>query len=249
MGVHLVLKLLDAAAPEAASTIYRSLMLDPDAVLRRLHVWQIVTGALLHDPNGIGHIFFNCFSIFIFGRYVEDWLGPRRYLAFLLASAVCASLAYLLFAVLGNRVYPMVGASGAAMGVLAYVALRMPNLTVMLFFVLPIKLWILALILIVLDLLGSLSVDSNVAHTAHLGGALYGWLYFRHAGRIEGLFGGVDRFFDRRRARQEKHRHEREAEMRVEIDRILDKVNREGMSALSDEERRFLKRAGERLRR
>jgi len=249
VGIHLVLRLLAAVSPEAAGEVYRALMLDPDAVLRRFYVWQIVTGALLHDPNGIGHILFNCFSLYIFGRFVEDWLGPRRYLGFLAASAVAASLAYLLFAVLGNRVYPMLGASGAVMGVLAYVALRAPNLTVLLFFVLPIRMWVLALGAIVLDLLGALSVDSNVAHTAHLGGALYGLLYFRYGARVEGLFGGVDRLFDQQRVRREKRRHEQEAEMRVEIDRILDKVNREGMTALTDEERRFLRKAGQKLRR
>jgi hypothetical protein len=92
------------------------------------------------------------------------------------------------------------------------------------------------------------SADS-VAHSAHLGGALYGFIYYRFVGEFDQLFAFMH---DRRRKRQERQlesqRRVRE-ELRGEVDRILDKVNREGMAALTEEEKRALKDASSRLRR
>jgi len=125
----------------------------------------------------------------------------------------------------------------------------MPHVTVMLFFVLPIKLWLLAVILILLDVIGLLSTSGSVAHAAHLGGALYGYLYFKFGSRVTGVFDAIDRFADKRQAERDLKVRRKEADLRREIDRILDKVNREGMAALSEEERRFLKEASGKLRR
>jgi histidinol dehydrogenase len=63
------------------------------------------------------------------------------------------------------------------------------------------------------------------------------------------MLGAIDRMADDRRRKQQERSREREADLRREIDRILDKVNREGMAALTDEERRFLKQASDKLRR
>jgi hypothetical protein len=93
----------------------------------------------------------------------------------------------------------MVGASGTVMGMLALVALWYPNLTVMFWGVLPMRMATLALILIGIDLLFVFSASGNVANSAHLGGALFGWLYYRFGGRVERLFREMDRRADRKR--------------------------------------------------
>ena len=246
VAIHLLMLVLRSMK---IYSVYNLLSLNPRDVIDHFYLWQIVTSAFLHDLDGFWHLFFNGFVIYIFGRYAEEWLGKRRYLLFLLGSAVTASLGYLLFAALGSSVNPVVGASGAATALIAYVALRVPHMTVMLFFVFRVQLWVLAVILILMDVIGLLSTSGNVAHAAHLGGALYGYLYFKFSSRVAGVFDAIDRFADKREAERDLKLRRKEADLRREIDRILDKVNREGMAALSEEERRFLKEASGKLRR
>jgi hypothetical protein len=124
-----------------------------------------------------------------------------------------------------------------------------PHTTVLVMFVLPVRLWVLAVATVALDLLGMLSLGSGVAHAAHLAGAVYAFVYHRTNGGVERLLGLVDRFAEGRRRERERRRGREEEDLRERIDGILDKVNREGMGALSEEEKRFLKRASERLRR
>lgn len=248
-AIHALLLLLRAVAPEAWSDVFGFLALQPDDVLRKLRLWQVVTGALLHSPTSILHLLFNCIAIWFFGSMIEQRVGSRRYLLFALCAALAASLGYLLFAILGSRVFPMVGASGAAMGMIVLAALWYPSTPILFMFFLPMPLWIAALVWVGLDLIGMLSIDSNIAHAAHLGGALYGWIYHRTNGGVERLLGAVDRFSERRRQERERRRGREDEELRGRVDDILDKVNREGLGSLSDDERRFLKKAGERLRR
>lgn len=244
--VHLVVVMSLRWGPE----LYLALSLNPEAVLQRFYVWQLVTATLVHDPYGIMHILFNGLIIWFFGRPVEMRLGTRRFLIFCLAAAVTASLAYLLLAVIESDVRPMVGASGACMGLLILVALWEPNQIVYAMMVLPVRMWVLAVILVFFDLIGAInsSGGGGVAHSAHLGGALYGWLFYRYGGGLEKIFGAIDRYADAHKEKRRQTRDRRDAEMRKEVDRILDKVNREGMAALSDQERRFLKEASGKLR-
>jgi len=248
LAIHLSMLILRAISWRAAAEVWHALSLQPYEVLHHFTIWQLLTGALLHDLSGIGHIFWNCFIIYIFGKIVEQRLGLKRFLLFALTSALAASLGYLLFAVFRSDIRPMVGASGAAMGMVVYLALWQPRMTILLFFVFPVQLWVLAVIAIVLDLFGALSTSGDIANTAHLAGALYGWIYYRYSGRIERVFGAIDHLADKRRFRKQVRRRQEEVELRREIDRILDKVNREGMAALSEQERRFLKKASGKLR-
>jgi len=246
-AVHLLLAILRSADYDAWLMVRTTLQLDPEAVLQRFHIWQLVTYAIVH--GGVWHLAFNCLMLFFFGRLAEQRMGLKRYLMFCLLATLAASLAYLFWMVLRTQLWPMLGASGLAMGLTVLAACWYPRMTVLVFFVVPMQLWILAVILVVLDLMQALSLTSDIAHTAHLGGALYGFLYFRYGDRIEGVFGAIDRYAEKRqreRARREQHV---QAELRKEVDRILDKVNRDGMSALTEEERRFLKDASDRLKR
>ncbi|MCZ6786977.1 MAG: rhomboid family intramembrane serine protease [Planctomycetota bacterium] len=248
VAIHALVVLSKSMAPAAFDWIQTYLYLSPDDVLRNFYVWQLVTAALLHDPDGLMHILFNSLMIFFMGRMVEQRLGLRRYLWFCLLAAVSASVVYILWAIFMQVRVPMVGASGTVMGMLALVALWYPTLTVMVWGVLPMKMATLALILIGIDLLFVFSTSGNVANSAHLGGALFGWLYYRYGGRVQHVFSEMDRRADRKRAHKEQRRVVEADKMRREVDRILDKVNREGLSALTEAERRYLERAGKRLR-
>ena len=179
---------------------------------------------------------------------VEQRVGMKRYLVFCLGATVAASFLYLAWALVRDDVTPMLGASGAVMGLVALSALWYPRLTVHFLGLIPVQLWVLAVVFILLDVFGALDTAGGVAHSAHLGGALYGWLYFRYAANMGSLFGKIDDYVDNRKRKKHRKAQARESELRAEVDRILDKVNRDGMAALSDKEKRFLKDASDRLR-
>ncbi|MHC4974439.1 MAG: rhomboid family intramembrane serine protease [Planctomycetota bacterium] len=248
VAIHVLMAILAAASESTYYAVRHILLLDPEYVLKKFYVWQLVTYALLHAQDTIWHVAFNALMIFFFGRMVEQRLGLKRYLYFCLAATVCSSLAFLAESVIRDQIHPMLGASGCAMGLTILAACWYPRTTVLVFFVIPAPLWALAAILVVVDFVTMLSMPGGIAHSAHLGGALYGFLYFKYGGRIEGVFRSIDAMADKQRAKKEQQRSAREADLRREVDRILDKVNREGMAALTKEERRFLKEASEKLR-
>ena len=201
----------------------------------------------LHD-SGIFHIGINCLMLYWWGKEVERRLGRRRYLLFLLGSVVAGSLAYLSWSLMTLITTPMMGFSAAVLGVVVLQALWNPMQPVSLFGVFPMKLWHVAAIFVGLDVLMLLDTHSETAHAAHLGGALFGYLYFKYGGRFRSVFNALEQRAARKERERERASEHKEREMREELDRILDKVNREGMPALSDEEKRFLKRASDRLR-
>ena len=243
--IHVLQVFLHRASPEAHRSFMNLFELNPEFVLQRFWIWQLATGGVLHVD--MWHLLWNWITIFFFGRRVEQRLGVKRFLVFALAANICASLAYLMWSVVLDSVTPALGASGAAMGMITLAALWYPRVTVLLW-VIPMQLWVLATILVFMDVIGALERVGGIAHSAHLGGALYGFLYFRYASKMSGVFGAIDRYADTKRHKKQRKVQRKELEMREELDRILDKVNREGMTALSSAERKFLKEASDRLR-
>lgn len=246
LGIQLLWTVVGVASPTGWRAVAELFLLYPERALKGLYVWQLVTCALFHAD--FWHLAFNGLVIFFFGRMVEQRLGVRRYVYFCLAAAVTSSLAFLLESALLDQINPMLGASGIAMGFLLLAALWYPRTTVLLFFVLPMPLWVVAGLCVVMELIMLLELQGGIAHSAHLGGALYALLYHQYGHRFAQVFRSIDRMAEKQRQRKERLTREREAELRREVDRILDKVNREGMAALSDEERRFLKEASAKLR-
>jgi membrane associated rhomboid family serine protease len=125
------------------------------------------------------HILFNMFGLFMFGRILENVWGAKRFLFFYLACGVGAAAAHLLmqFALGGNA--SAVGASGAVMGVFVAFAYLFPNTELMIVPIpIPIKAKWICLVYILLDLFGGIGQlqGDNIAHFAHLGGALTGFL-------------------------------------------------------------------------
>ncbi len=142
--------------------------------------WQVGTYAFLH--GGIGHLFFNMLGLWMFGSELERLWGPKRYLQFLLASVLTAAAAQLLFAALVGSGNPTVGASGGLFGLLLAFGMLFPNRIIMpLFPPIPMKAkYFVALfggLEIVLGVFGS---STGIAHFAHLGGMLGGFLMLRY---------------------------------------------------------------------
>jgi membrane associated rhomboid family serine protease len=138
--------------------------------------YQIFTHMFTHA--NLGHIFFNMFSLWMFGRILENVWGPKKFLIFYLVCGIGAAAVHLAVQYFFGGYSYAVGASGAIMGVLVGFAYLFPNTELMLLFPpIPIKAKWLILIMIGFDLFSGLGQTSDgVAHWAHLGGAAVGFI-------------------------------------------------------------------------
>lgn len=153
------------------------------------HWWQPVTHMFMH--GGFWHIFFNMYTLVMFGMVVERVLGTQKYLIFyfvtgLGAAALHTGVEWLQLTYMGGGAgilyTPMVGASGAIFGVLVAFAMLYPEARLTLIFppvTLDAKWWVIIFIGIEL-VTGITGTAMGIAHFAHLGGALFGWLLIRY---------------------------------------------------------------------
>jgi membrane associated rhomboid family serine protease len=213
-------------------------------------LWQPVTYMLMHD--GIWHILINLLILWFFGREVEYFIGPAAFaklyvLAGMLGGAIWLTLNF------HAQAY-LVGASAAVIGCIIAFATLFPNreVTLLVFFVLPVtlKAKYIALIAIAFDVFPILThAQGNVAHLAHLGGALLGYIYIKGLGYgvTPRWLGGLQTVEEKLRTRSEaappKKNLTREEFIRQEVDPILDKISREGMQSLTKHERQILESA------
>lgn len=166
---------------------------DPDALAPAFMPWQLVTYAFLH--GGLLHIAFNMLALVMFGAPLEYTWGERRFLAYYLVSVVGAGLCQLLvgsYALThGAEAYPTIGASGGVFGLLLAYGMLFPNQRVMLLFPpIPMRARTLVIVYGLFELgVGVTGLQPGVAHFAHLGGMLFGWLLIRYW-RGQPPFGG-----------------------------------------------------------
>ncbi|MCB1899290.1 MAG: rhomboid family intramembrane serine protease [Rhodocyclaceae bacterium] len=142
--------------------------------------WQLFTYSLLH--GSVGHIFFNMFAVYMFGSDLERLWGGRRFALTWLASVLSAALLQILVGSLMGAQAPVVGASGGVFGLLLCYGLLFPDRRLMLLIPpIPIRARNFVLIYGAIELfLGVSGLQPGVAHFAHLGGMLGGWLMLRH---------------------------------------------------------------------
>jgi len=240
------------------SPLYMLLTLFPPAVLGMDNVWLVqmpfrpwtaFTYMFLHA--GIGHLLFNMLGLFFFGGRLETKLGARRFLMLYFLSGVGAAA----FSFLFSWQSPVVGASGAVYGILAGYAMFWPREKIYIYGVIPVQARVLALILVVVSLYSGVSGSgSGTAHFAHLGGLLVGAAYLRmltfnqEKGKREfqrkvnqtPSSGMADGEVVRRWAAMNvSGLHEIN---RSEVEKLLARVNGDGLRSLSMEERQFLDR-------
>jgi membrane associated rhomboid family serine protease len=142
--------------------------------------WQVVSYSFLH--GSITHLFFNMLGLWMFGSELERLWGPKRFMQFFFASVLTAALVQLLMAVLTDSQAPTVGASGGLFGLLLAFGMTFPNRIIMpLFPPIPMKAKFFVMLFGGLELLfGVTGTLQGVAHFAHLGGMLGGFLMIRY---------------------------------------------------------------------
>jgi membrane associated rhomboid family serine protease len=231
-------------------------------------VWRLLTSVFLHSEMNPLHVIFNMLVLWWTGRQLEERYGAKEFLTFYLTAGVVANLVNLAAQAAG--VVPMyrgLGASGAVTAALVVYAFLYPHHRILVMFVIPMPVWGAVVLYVVLDMLGALGarVDRGepVGYIVHLGGALFGAVYY-----LTDL--QLTRFLPGRSGRGQSHRQPR---LRVvppdepddsadtdepppprppagdliedRVDRLLEKVSRHGQESLTPEERELLFRAGE----
>jgi len=144
-------------------------------------IWQLVSYAFLH--GSLGHLFFNMLALYMFGSEVERLFGPRFYLQYYFASVVTAALCHLVVSSwAGGPPIPTVGASGGVYGLLLAYGIYFPRRTVMLLFPpIPMPARVFVTLFAALELwFGVTGTLSGIAHFAHLGGMLGGFLMIQY---------------------------------------------------------------------
>jgi membrane associated rhomboid family serine protease len=144
-------------------------------------VWQIATYGFLHADWW--HLFFNMFAVFMFGSQLEMLFGQRWYLTYFLVCIFSAAVLHLVVAaVLNAPPYPTIGASGGVFGLLLAFGMYFPRRRIMLLFPpIPMPAWVFVTLFGLLELfLGVTGFAPGVAHFAHLGGMVGGYLMIRH---------------------------------------------------------------------
>ncbi|MCQ2169866.1 MAG: rhomboid family intramembrane serine protease [Bacteroidales bacterium] len=140
------------------------------------HWWQFITYMYMH--GGFWHILFNMYTLYIFGCVVENIIGTKKFITFYTICGVGAAALHLLVQSLTNDFAPTVGASGSIYGVLIAFAILFPESRLTLLFP-PVTLsakWMVIIFAVIELTTGITGAAANVAHFAHLGGMLIGWL-------------------------------------------------------------------------
>ncbi|MCX7880431.1 MAG: rhomboid family intramembrane serine protease [Ignavibacteria bacterium] len=168
-------------------------------------IWQLITYQFIH--GGIFHLFFNLFALWMFGIELESIWGSRKFLTFYLLSGIGAGLFQLFIAPIFSEPLPTIGASGSVFGVLVAFGFTFPDRPVFMF---PIFIPIPAKFFVILYaglafILGITGSAGNVAHIAHLGGAITGFFLLKFGDQI-GLYSAVDRITGGSRRHFEIHR-------------------------------------------
>jgi len=253
--------------------IYSWLALSVDG-LRHGYVWQLITFQFLHAPlsnGGIFHLLGNLFTIYIFGRAVEDAIGKASFVKMYLLSGVIGGLLQMA----GGLILPIrfgssvVGASAGAFGLVAAFATLFPQQPLSLFFI-PVEfrartlLWV-SIVISIVGMLMPPSERINVAHCAHLGGILTGLVYIRWLTSVQKPLKLWQPFQPKAPKRELVKVQSRKPQLwqrpkpveteelppaefiTKEVDPILDKISAHGIQSLTQRERQILEAARARI--
>ena len=241
----------------------------PYLVTHKLFVWQFFTHMFLH--GNMGHIFWNMFGLWMFGSELENNWGSKDFLQYYIICGIGGGILVWItsFVGLSNPIAPTIGASGAIFGILAAYGMMWPDRMIFVLGILPMRAINFVIIFGILNLMQGLTgTGGGIAVFAHVGGGVTGFIYLKFGWRIMAytdvwwkriresfraqskgfkvVDGGRKSKGSGSRSSSDKTPH---PDLRGEVDRILDKIAREGMDGLSDRERRILEDASKKRKR
>lgn len=217
----------------------------PAAILEKFWLWQVVTYAFLH--GGVFHWLFNMLVVWMFGRELEVRWGTAEFVRFFFITSVGAALCVI--AAGPHSAIPTIGSSGAVFGMLVAFAMLFPNATMYLYFVVPVKAWQAAALFGFIEIFAAMQGGGH-APFAHLGGMVVGFLYLRFSGQVliplKKFFRSLSAWFGRKRGDvREGSRvelHEVTDDLVKEVDRILEKILKQGVESLTPSEKKMMEK-------
>ena len=238
--INIAVFLLTFLIPPVGALIFHWFSVYPATLGMSLQLWRQITYQFIHAD--LGHVFWNMFILFFLGPMLELlWVG-KKFLTFYLVCGAMGGLLYPMLAIVGwLDVAYLVGASGSILGMLAAGAILFPNTMVLVFFVFPVRLVFVTLILAGISIITLLRPDqfSNAGgEAAHLGGMAAGAIYVFFKGRLPKFK------LKTRPGRWEKQMAEKR-DLQLELDRILQKVHDTGIHSLTRSEKKVLQQATE----
>jgi membrane associated rhomboid family serine protease len=214
--------------------------------------WTPLTYMFMHA--GWMHILFNMLWLYWFGQIFEEYLGKKRTLGLYIMGGLAGAFLFVLsFNTIpafthANAAYlsVMVGASASVMAIIVATATLLPDYTISLIFIGPVRLKWLALFFVIIDFLGISGLNAG-GEISHLGGALLGYLYISQLQKGNDWIGNIAKLFKARPklkvVSKNTSRNPLAVPRQEEIDVILDKISRSGYDSLSKQEKEILFRA------
>ncbi|MFW5915989.1 MAG: rhomboid family intramembrane serine protease, partial [Bacteroidota bacterium] len=226
--------------------------------------WTLLTYMFLHES--FFHILFNLLWLYVFGRIFLMYLNEKKLLSVYLVGGLAGAALY----ILSFNIFPAfrdvvtlsfaLGASASVMAIVIAISVYVPDFSINLLLLGPVKLKYIALFTIILDVLSIPSSNSG-GHIAHLGGALFGYLYISQYRKGKIITKGFDRFMDelfslfkpkpKFKVTHKQHRPKTDIEYNKEkakrqerINKILEKISKKGYESLTKEEKEILFKAG-----
>jgi membrane associated rhomboid family serine protease len=210
----------------------------PDQVLHHYWLWQPFTYLFLH--GGIFHWLFNMLVLWMFGAELERRWGTVEFLKYFFITGLGAAACVL--ALTPHSTTPTIGASGSVFGLIVAFAVLFPDAVLYLYFLIPMKVWQAAVLFAIIELFAGFAGGGvGISRFAHLGGMLAGYLYLRYSGglaiEVKSWLRGLQR-----RPTPPVELHEVTDELVDRVDRILDKVLKQGVESLTAEEKSIMDR-------
>ncbi|MBL7885995.1 MAG: rhomboid family intramembrane serine protease [Flavobacterium sp.] len=228
--------------------------------------WSMVSYSFFH--SGIMHLLFNMLMLYYVGRLFITFFTQKQLLGVYLLGAIFSSsvfiVSYAFLPALTTISTQMIGASGSVMAILFATTSYQPYMEVHLFGVFKMRLWHIAFILVFFDLI-QLPLENTGGHLAHIGGAVFGYIYIFLLKRGTDLTSGINSFFDfmvtifskkqgtkfkKVYVNPKKPAVKRESKIvtkdktQQQIDEILDKISKSGYDSLTKDEKEFLFNSG-----
>ena len=205
-------------------------------------LWRLLTYMFLHSIVVFSHLVLNMLGLWMIGGVLEERWGTRKFIGlyFLFGAGAALFGVFYLFEP-SLRIMHVIGASGAVFGLLTAYAIYYPNSLVLLFFVVPMRAWMIVAGFAVLSLLFAFSQGSGIAHLIHLGGIVVAFFWLKSRP-------GIGAWYRAQKELQGEKEMRRRAEGQVsrkryyeeKVDPILEKIARVGEDALTKEEKKTL---------
>ena len=214
----------------------------PVMVIGNFHLWRIFTYMFLH--GSFFHLLVNMFSIWMFGREIENVWGTREFLKFYFLCGLGTALMNTAFEPFSA--FTILGATGAVYGLLVAFAMVFPESVIYLYGIIPMSARNFAALICVVEFLASFNgVSTLLARVGHLGGMLTGYIYlksYEFRSFLDRLYHKIiGHFFVTKYSGGGSGEMDEDGIVR-EVDRILDKVSKQGAASLTKDEKEIMRR-------